>query len=130
MTPQDVVVCAIPIHFPQINSFLGARRREDVAVRRELDAVDRRVLATQEHDRRLERRGSGLLVVLFLQSSEPGAGAARRYTRAWESYRHFIVAAALFLRLDDAHAWFEVCKGTVVGGAAMDRSDGVWEPFL
>ena len=69
MTPQDVVIRTIPIHLPQINSFLGARRREDVAVRRELDAVDGGVLATQEHDGRLERRGAGLLVVLFLERS-------------------------------------------------------------
>ena len=80
MTPKDVIICTIPVDLPQINSFLGARRREDVAGRRELDAVDGGVLATQEHDGRLERRGPGLLVVLLLQGLQTGTGAGRRDT--------------------------------------------------
>ena len=103
MPSEYVIICAIPINLPQINSLLGARRREDVAVRREFDAVDGGVLATQEHDGRLERRGSGLLVVLFLEGLEARARAGRRDTAARQSYRHFIIAAALFLGLDDAH---------------------------
>ena len=104
MTPQDVVVPAIPVDLPQINSFLGARRREDVAVRRELDAVDRRVLATQEHDRGLQVTCAGLLVVLLLQSPEAGTRAARRDARTRQAHGDLvIVAAALLLRLDDAH---------------------------